>query len=117
MLLVDAARDLGIPPRAEDRSGAGVGIHPVKVSGSQREAPVRVFDGLGVVEEEGAPGFTESSLFTAEYQGAEFEPRVHGGEYRLAKPYPTRRFSKSNSPPTRPLVETDLKKLAAVLSA
>ena len=32
-------------------------------------------------------------------------------------PVPSRLFSKSNRPPTRPLVEMDLKKAAAVLSA
>ena len=80
VLLIDAARDLGIPPSAEDRSGAGVGIHP----GQSPQRPVRssgpILSGLNIVEKEGTSGFTEPSLLTAEYQGAELEPGVHIGK-------------------------------------
>ncbi len=116
MALVDAAGDIGVPAGAEDRRGAGVRVDPGEVGRRQGEAALRVVDRPGVVEEEGALGLVETPVLAAEYQGAELEPRVHVGEERR-RSVPSRRFSKSNRPATRPLVETDLKKLAAVLSA
>ena len=82
MPLVDAAGDLRVPPRAEDGGGSGVGIDQREVGGSQREAAVRVFDGLGIGEEEGASGLRESPLRAAENEGTELESRVHVREVR-----------------------------------
>ena len=117
MALVDAAGDVGVAAGAEDGGGAGVGVDAGEVGGSEWEATIRVVDGGGVVEEEGALGFGEAALFAAEDEGAEFEcgsqrPGKKGGNF-----VPRRRFSKSKRPPMRPPVDTDLKKRAAVLSA
>ena len=114
MARVDATGDLGIAAGAEDGRGAGVGVDAGEVRRRQREAAFGiVFDGGGVVEEEGAVGLLESPLLAAEDQGDELERGVNVLEEYL----PRRRFSKSNRPDTRPLVETVLKKRAAVLSA
>ena len=81
MPLVDAARDLRVPPRAEDGRGAGVGVDAGEVrSVSQREAAVGVADHASVGQEESALGLVELPPRTAKDEGAELEPRVHIGE-------------------------------------
>ena len=62
---VDVAGDVGVAAGAEDRGGAGVGVDASKVVRRQREAAVRIGDGLGVVEEEGARGGVELPLRAA----------------------------------------------------
>ena len=54
MALVDAAGDRGVAPGAEDGRGAGVGVDAGEVRRRQREAALRVLDGLNIVQEEGA---------------------------------------------------------------
>ena len=80
MPLIDAPGDLRVPPRAKYGRGAGVRVHTDEVRWGQRKAAVRVADGLGVAQEEGALGLVETPLRTTEYQGAELEPGVHIGE-------------------------------------
>ena len=116
MALVDAAGDVGVAAGAEDGGGAGIGVDAGEVGRGQGEAAIRVVDGGGVVQEEGAFGFVEMALRSAEDEGAELETASTSGK-KGGRFVPRRRFSKSNRPPTRPLVETDLKKGAAVLSA
>lgn len=73
---VDAAGDVGVAAGAEDGGGAGVGVDAGEVGGGQGEAAVRIVDGGGVVEEEGAVGLGEAALLAAEDEGAEFEAGV-----------------------------------------
>ena len=71
---VDVAGDVGVAAGAEDRSGAGVGVDAGKGRPAlMRKAAVRVGDGLGVVEEEGARGGVELPLRAAKDEGAELE--------------------------------------------
>ena len=56
--------------------GAGVGVDAGEVGGGQGETAVGVFDGGGVVEEEGTVGLVEAALLAAEDKGAEFEAGV-----------------------------------------
>ena len=62
MALVDAAGDVGVAAGAEDGGGAGVGVDAGEVGRGQGEAAIRVVDGGGVVQEEGAFGFGETAL-------------------------------------------------------
>ena len=78
--LVDAAGDVGVAAGAENRGGAGVGVDAGEVGGSEREAAIRVVDGGGVVEKEGALGFGEAAFLAAKDKGAEFEAGVDVGK-------------------------------------
>ena len=73
---VDAAGDVGVAAGAEDGGGAGVGVDAGEVGGGKGEAAIRIVDGGGVVEEEGAVGLGEEALLAAEDEGAEFEAGV-----------------------------------------
>ena len=117
MALVDAAGDVGVAAGAEDRGGAGVGVDAGEVGRGEREAAIRVVDGGGVVEKEGALGSGEAALLAAEDTRAQNLKRESTSGKKGGRSVPRRLFSKSNMPPTRPLVDTDLKKRAAVLSA
>ena len=66
MALVDAACDLGISSAAKDRRRAGIRVDACEVGGSQGETAIRVVDGGGVVQEEGALGLVELALLAAE---------------------------------------------------
>ena len=103
--------------RAEDWGGAGVGVDAVEVGGNEGEAAIRIVDGGGVVKEEGAFGLVESAFLAAEDESAELEAVVDIGEVRLLPSSSVGRFRSRTGQPTRPLVDTDLKKRAAVLSA
>ena len=59
---VDGAGDVGVAAGAEDRGGAGVGIDAGEVVRREREAAVVVFDGLLVVQDEGAGCLREPPL-------------------------------------------------------
>ena len=50
-----------------------LGLTRAKSDGAEGEAAIRVVDGGGVVQEEGAFGFGEAALLAAEDEGAEFE--------------------------------------------
>ena len=76
MVFVDAAGYVGVAAGAEDRGGAGVGIDAGEVGRGEREAAIRVVDGGGVMQEEGAFGFREAALLAAEDEGTEFEAGV-----------------------------------------
>ena len=82
MALVDAAGDVGVAAGAEYGGGAGVGVDAGEVVRGQGEAALRVLDCSGVLQEEGAFGFVEMALRSAENEGAELEPGVHIGEER-----------------------------------
>ena len=82
MAFVDAAGDVGVAAGAEDGGGAGIGVDAGEVGRGQGEAAIRVVDGGGVVQEEGAFGFVEMALLSAENEGAEFETGVDIGEER-----------------------------------
>ena len=73
MLFIDAAGDFGVAAVAEYGRRAGIWIHAGEVVGRQWETAVRVIDGFGVVQEEGAFGLVEPSLLTTKDEGAEFE--------------------------------------------
>ena len=117
MALVDAAGYFRVAPSAEYGRGSSVRVDASEIFRRQREAPVRVVDRLKVVQEEGALSLLESPFLAAEYECAELESGESTSGKNGGKSVPRRRFSKSNSPATRPLVETDLKNLAAVRSA
>ena len=82
MALVDAAGDVGVAAGAEDGGRAGIGVDAGEVGRGQGEAAIRVVDGGGVVQEEGAFGLVEMALLSAENEGAELETGVDIGEER-----------------------------------
>ena len=66
MAFVNPSRDFCVPARAEDRRGASIGVDAGEVGRGQGKAAIRVVDGSGVVQEEGAFGFVEMALLSAE---------------------------------------------------
>ena len=70
MALVYAARDIGVPPGAEDTGAVPVfGLTRAEVGRREGEAALRVVDRPGIVEEEGTLGLVETPVLAAEYRG------------------------------------------------
>ena len=102
MVFVDAAGYVGVAAGAEDGGGAGVGVDAGEVGGGEREAAIRVVDSGGVVEEEGAVGLRSNRRSSPPKMRAQ---NLNEACTSLKKIF---LFSKSNKPPTRPLVEIGL---------
>ena len=65
---------------AEDGGGACVGVDAGEVGGSEGEAAIRVVNGGGVVEEEGAVGSVETAIFSAKDESAKLKAGIYVGE-------------------------------------
>ena len=77
---VDSPGDLGVPPIAENRCGAGVGIDGGEVLRVQGEGSLRLVEFRHGMEEKGAARFGERAFGPAEHQSTELETRVDIGK-------------------------------------
>ena len=77
MPFVNPPRDIRVAPCAEDRRRTSIRVHPRKVVRGQREAPLRVFDGVKIVKEERALGLVEPPLLASKDENTELERPVN----------------------------------------